>query len=73
MPKLATKIMQWLDPQPDDIILDIGCGGKYKSTSGRPLIADGAHDQQMGSLTLISVESCPVAKALSMESIARRP
>lgn len=27
VPKLATKIMQWLDPQPDDVILDIGCGG----------------------------------------------
>lgn len=27
MPKLATKVMQWLDPQPDDVILDIGCGG----------------------------------------------
>ncbi|KAK6074083.1 methyltransferase [Seiridium cupressi] len=26
VPKLATKIMQWLDPQPDDIVLDIGCG-----------------------------------------------
>ncbi|KAI1499044.1 S-adenosyl-L-methionine-dependent methyltransferase [Biscogniauxia marginata] len=26
VPKLATKIMQWLDPQPDDVILDIGCG-----------------------------------------------
>lgn len=28
MPKLATKIVQWLDPQKDDVILDIGCGGK---------------------------------------------
>lgn len=27
VPKLATKIVQWLDPQPDDVILDIGCGG----------------------------------------------
>ncbi|KAI5924052.1 S-adenosyl-L-methionine-dependent methyltransferase [Camillea tinctor] len=26
VPKLATKIVQWLDPQPDDVILDIGCG-----------------------------------------------
>ncbi|KAK9779856.1 putative S-adenosyl-L-methionine-dependent methyltransferase [Seiridium cardinale] len=26
VPKLATKIMQWLDPKPDDIVLDIGCG-----------------------------------------------
>ncbi|KAI0595577.1 S-adenosyl-L-methionine-dependent methyltransferase [Biscogniauxia sp. FL1348] len=26
VPKLATKIVEWLDPQPDDVILDIGCG-----------------------------------------------
>ncbi|RKU48472.1 hypothetical protein DL546_003832 [Coniochaeta pulveracea] len=26
VPKLATKIVQWFDPQPDDNILDIGCG-----------------------------------------------
>ncbi|KAK3328919.1 S-adenosyl-L-methionine-dependent methyltransferase [Apodospora peruviana] len=26
VPKLATKVMQWLDPQSDDVILDIGCG-----------------------------------------------
>ncbi|KAK0734910.1 S-adenosyl-L-methionine-dependent methyltransferase [Lasiosphaeria miniovina] len=26
VPKLATKIVQWLDPQKDDRILDIGCG-----------------------------------------------
>jgi protein-L-isoaspartate O-methyltransferase len=28
VPKLATKVMQWLDPQKDDVILDVGCGGK---------------------------------------------
>lgn len=28
VPKLATKIVQWLDPQEDDHILDVGCGGK---------------------------------------------
>lgn len=26
MPKLAGKVVEWLDPQPDDRILDIGCG-----------------------------------------------
>ncbi|KAL8732615.1 MAG: hypothetical protein Q9166_002590 [cf. Caloplaca sp. 2 TL-2023] len=26
VPELATAIVQWLDPQPDDIILDLGCG-----------------------------------------------
>ncbi|KAI4267386.1 MAG: hypothetical protein L6R38_008280 [Xanthoria sp. 2 TBL-2021] len=26
VPKLATTVLQWLDPQPDDIVLDLGCG-----------------------------------------------
>ncbi|ORY68602.1 S-adenosyl-L-methionine-dependent methyltransferase [Pseudomassariella vexata] len=26
VPKLAVKVMQWLDPKPNDVILDIGCG-----------------------------------------------
>ncbi|KAI4130083.1 MAG: hypothetical protein LQ338_001935 [Usnochroma carphineum] len=26
VPELATTIVQWLDPQPGDVILDIGCG-----------------------------------------------
>lgn len=28
VPKLATKAVQWLDVQPTDKILDIGCGGE---------------------------------------------
>ena len=28
VPKLATKILGWLDVQKDDVILDVGCGGK---------------------------------------------
>ena len=32
VPQLTTKLLQLLDPQPDDKILDIGCGdGKYTS------------------------------------------
>ena len=27
VPKLAGKIVQWLDLQKDDAVLDIGCGG----------------------------------------------
>ncbi|KAL8662926.1 MAG: hypothetical protein Q9168_008181 [Polycauliona sp. 1 TL-2023] len=26
VPELATTVIQWLDPQPDDIVLDLGCG-----------------------------------------------
>ncbi|KAK4227255.1 Acetamidase [Podospora fimiseda] len=29
VPKYASRIMEWLDPQPDDRILDIGCGGVF--------------------------------------------
>lgn len=29
VPQLATKVVSWLDVQPDDVILDIGCGGAY--------------------------------------------
>ncbi|KAI8256872.1 putative methyltransferase [Colletotrichum sp. SAR11_239] len=28
VPKLATKVVGWLDVQKDDVILDIGCGGE---------------------------------------------
>ncbi|KAF5600992.1 hypothetical protein FPANT_1856 [Fusarium pseudoanthophilum] len=31
VPKLATKVVQWLDLQKDDVLLDIGCGGMYLS------------------------------------------
>lgn len=26
VPELAIKVVQWLDPQPNDLILDLGCG-----------------------------------------------
>lgn len=26
VPELATTVIQWLDPQPDDTVLDLGCG-----------------------------------------------
>jgi len=27
VPKLAGKVVEWLDLQKDDVVLDIGCGG----------------------------------------------
>uniref|UniRef100_L2G5B2 S-adenosylmethionine-dependent methyltransferase n=1 Tax=Colletotrichum fructicola (strain Nara gc5) TaxID=1213859 RepID=L2G5B2_COLFN len=35
VPKLATKVVGWLDVQKDDVILDIGCGGE-PPISSRP-------------------------------------
>lgn len=29
VPKLATKVVGWLDVKDGDFILDVGCGGKY--------------------------------------------
>lgn len=29
VPKLATKVLGWLDVQKDDVILDVGCGGEF--------------------------------------------
>ncbi len=28
VPKLATKVIGWLDVKEDDVILDVGCGGE---------------------------------------------
>lgn len=41
MPKLATKVVQWLDLQKDDVLLDVGCGGKsiQKARKRETLIA----------------------------------
>ena len=33
MPKLAIKVVSWLDVQKDDVILDLGCGGEFSSLS----------------------------------------
>lgn len=32
VPKLATKVVGWLDVKGDDVVLDVGCGGKFVST-----------------------------------------
>ncbi len=30
MPKLASKVIGWLDVKEDDVILDVGCGGEWR-------------------------------------------
>ncbi|KAK1830348.1 putative methyltransferase C70.08c [Podospora conica] len=63
VPKLATKIMQWLDPQPDDVILDIGCG-------------DGVLDLQIGHVlsrgtgSLHGIDSSPAMIAAAEKAAA---
>ena len=31
VPKLATKVLQWLNVKEGDVILDVGCGGEILS------------------------------------------
>ncbi|KAI4862572.1 S-adenosyl-L-methionine-dependent methyltransferase [Hypoxylon rubiginosum] len=42
VPKLATKIVQWLDPQQDDVILDIGCGDGVVNIQMQEILARGS-------------------------------
>ncbi|KAI1463189.1 S-adenosyl-L-methionine-dependent methyltransferase [Daldinia caldariorum] len=42
VPKLATKILQWLDPQKDDVILDIGCGDGVINIQLQDILAQGS-------------------------------
>ncbi|KAF3057305.1 putative methyltransferase C70.08c [Daldinia childiae] len=42
VPKLATKILQWLDPQKDDVILDIGCGDGVVNIQLQEILAQGS-------------------------------
>ncbi|KAL7620183.1 hypothetical protein AAE478_009176 [Parahypoxylon ruwenzoriense] len=42
VPKLATKIVQWLDPQKDDVILDIGCGDGVLDLQIHEILAQGS-------------------------------
>ncbi|KAM7194264.1 amidase [Naviculisporaceae sp. PSN 640] len=42
VPKLATKVMQWLDPQKDDVILDIGCGDGVLDLQIAEILAQGS-------------------------------
>ncbi|KAI5859545.1 S-adenosyl-L-methionine-dependent methyltransferase [Durotheca rogersii] len=42
VPKLATKIVQWLDPQKDDVILDIGCGDGVLDIQMHEILAQGS-------------------------------
>lgn len=38
VPKLAGKVVSWLDVQPDDVILDLGCGGSSSPTPPFPIL-----------------------------------
>ncbi|KAL5611688.1 hypothetical protein BROUX41_000734 [Berkeleyomyces rouxiae] len=62
VPKLATKVVQWLDVQQDDIVLDLGCG-------------DGILDEQFvqilkqGSGRLMGLDSSPAMIAAARELV----
>ena len=62
MPKLATKVMNWLDPQSDDVILDIGCGGKWFRKNPSPSQHWGC---QHAELRLDGVLDLQIAQVLS--------
>ncbi|KAM5355538.1 hypothetical protein ACJ41O_002184 [Fusarium nematophilum] len=42
VPKLATKVVQWLDLQKDDVLLDIGCGDGVLNAEFAKLLAQGS-------------------------------
>ncbi|KAL1844359.1 hypothetical protein VTJ49DRAFT_38 [Mycothermus thermophilus] len=41
VPKLATKVLQWLDVQKDDVILDVGCGDGVLNLEMAKVLAQG--------------------------------
>ncbi|KKA29181.1 hypothetical protein TD95_004315 [Thielaviopsis punctulata] len=52
VPKLATKVVKWLDVQKDDVILDLGCGDGI-------LDEQFAHVIKQGSGRLVGLDSSP--------------
>ncbi|KAL2270971.1 hypothetical protein VTJ83DRAFT_342 [Remersonia thermophila] len=42
VPKLASKVLQWLDVQKDDVILDVGCGDGVLDVEMAKVLARGA-------------------------------
>ncbi|KAF5689492.1 WSS1-like protein [Fusarium circinatum] len=42
VPKLATKVVQWLDLQKDDVLLDIGCGDGILNAEFAKILAQGS-------------------------------
>lgn len=52
MPKLATKVVQWLDVQPDDRIWDVGCGGEFLFSFSFTVVKQEAGDVYTVSYTM---------------------
>ncbi|KAK4129224.1 S-adenosyl-L-methionine-dependent methyltransferase [Parathielavia appendiculata] len=42
VPKLATKVIQWLDPQKDDVIFDVGCGDGVLNLQMARILSEGS-------------------------------
>ncbi|KAK0657257.1 S-adenosyl-L-methionine-dependent methyltransferase [Cercophora newfieldiana] len=81
VPKLATKVMQWLDPQKDDVILDLGCGGtlsspRYSTQQSTYHHPDGVLDLQIGQVlsqgsgTLHGIDGSPAMIEASKKATA---
>jgi hypothetical protein len=67
VPKLATKVVSWLDVQKDDVILDLGCGGEFSSFSH--LVEGGFNPSFHYSNTGIRLPALPLLSGLTNSSL----
>ncbi|EJT80370.1 hypothetical protein GGTG_00370 [Gaeumannomyces tritici R3-111a-1] len=63
VPKLAVEVMKWLDPQPDDIILDIGCGDGVLDLQIGEVLAKGSGSLHGIDSSLSMIEASKAAAA----------